>query len=97
MPLFSTRKPRKFNRISIYTDERREKLDKLVREVKREQGELPPDEKHDFDYTGKFSKFTPHAQKASTRGFRITLPIAIIAILLLLFVWHYIITGKLTF
>ena len=33
MGLFNTRKPRGFRRVSIYTDERKEKLDKLVNQV----------------------------------------------------------------
>lgn len=64
MGMFKTREPRRFRRVSIYTDERKEKLDKLVEEVKREQGELPP---APVDYTrdrfkGKFSQFTPRTQ-----------------------------------
>ena len=45
MGLFSTRQPRKFRRVSIYTDETRDKLQKLVDDVKREQGMLPQEEK----------------------------------------------------
>ena len=39
MGLFNTRKPRGYRRVSIYTDDRKEKLEKLVNQVKREQGE----------------------------------------------------------
>ena len=45
MGMFQTRQPRKFRRVSIYTDERRDKLDRLVRDVRREMGELPSDER----------------------------------------------------
>lgn len=47
MKLFSTRKPRSYRRVSIYTDESRERLQKLVDDVKREQGEAPA---HDEPY-----------------------------------------------
>ena len=40
MGMFKTREPRKFRRVSIYTDERREKLDKLVNDYNR--GRLYP-------------------------------------------------------
>ena len=45
MGMFNTRKPRKFRSVHIYTDESREKLEKLVRDVKREQGILEEDAK----------------------------------------------------
>ncbi len=98
MALFRTRKPRKYNRISIYTNERKDKLDRLVREVKREMGELPPEEEvNSFDYKGKFAKFTPRAQRAGERGNKLTLPVVILVVFLLILAWRYILTGKIIF
>ncbi len=95
MALFKTRQPRKFNRVSIYTNERKDKLDKLVNDVKREMGELPPEETtNTYDYTGKFSQFTPRAHKAKESGRKITWPVVLILVLLLLLAWHYILAGK---
>ena len=87
MGLFKTREPRRFRRVSIYTDERKDKLDKLVKDYKREIGELPTAEE---DYTkdrfkGKFSQFTPRTQRF-TEGGRglIKWPVALFAIILLI-------------
>lgn len=95
MGLFQTREPRKYRRISMYTSERQDKLDKLVREVKREMGELPPTEIEPDHFKGKFSKFTPRAQRASQRSFRLTWPLALLIILVLLIIANYILSGRL--
>ena len=63
MGLFNTRKPRGYRRVSIYTDDRKEKLEKLVNQVKREQGEQT-DEKYDpTKFKGTFINYTPNAKK----------------------------------
>lgn len=95
--MFQTRKPRKFRRVSIYTDERRDKLEKLVHEVRRETGEEPvsletisPDH-----FKGKFAKFIPRTQRNIDNGrSRLTWPIAIVAIIVLILLWHYLLTGN---
>lgn len=97
MGMFNAREPRKFRRISIYTDERKEKLEKLVNEVKREQGELPPiseDYTHDR-FRGKFSQFTPRTQSFSEGGWgrNFKWPVVLIAIILLLMLWKFLLTG----
>lgn len=97
MGMFSTREPRKFRRVSIYTDEHKEKLDKLVREVKQEQGAEPVTEESigPDRFKGKFSQFTPRTQKYAEDGrSKLTWPIALIAIIILIFVWHYLLTGN---
>ena len=95
MGMFQTREPRKYNRVSIYTSERKDKLDKLVRDVKREMGELPAEDIEPDKFKGKFSQFTPRARRASERGSRLTWPLALILIMLLVLVWRYILMGKL--
>lgn len=97
MGMFKAREPRKFRRISIYTDERKEKLDKLVNEVKREQGELPPVPE---DYTqdrfrGKFSQFTPRTQNYAEGGWgsNFKWPVVLVVIILLLMLWKFLLTG----
>ncbi len=94
MGMFKTREPRRFNRVSIYTSERQDKLDKLVRDVKREMGELPAEDIEPDRFKGKFAQFTPHAQGASDGRRRLTWPLAMIIIILLLLVWHYLLTGR---
>ncbi len=97
MGMFKTRQPRRFNRVSIYTSERQDKLDKIIRDVKRENGELPKDEIDPEAFKGKFSQFTPHAQRASQSRYRLTLPVVLVVLVLLLFAWRYIMTGKILF
>ncbi len=100
MGMFKTREPRKFRRVSIYTDERREKLDKLVNDYKREINELPPTEE---DYTqnrfkGKFSQFTPRTQRFSEGGRgMIKWPIALVVIILLIWFMRWLLIGEIRF
>ncbi|MCF0198338.1 MAG: hypothetical protein HUK02_03310 [Bacteroidaceae bacterium] len=96
MGLFQTREPRQYRKVSIYTSERKDKLDKLVRDIKRQQGELPADDVDPDKFKGKFSQFTPHAQRASG-GPRLTWPLVLILVVVLIFVWHYLLTGKVSF
>lgn len=93
MGMFQTRKPRKYRPISMYTDERKDKLDKLVRDVKCEMGELPSGDIEPDHFKGKFSQFTPRARRASERAHRLTWPLALILILVLLIIWRYILMG----
>lgn len=97
MSLFKTREPRRYRKISIYTSERQDKLEKLVRDVKRERGELPADDIDPDKFKGKFLKFTPHAQRASESEHRLTWPLALMLVIVLIFIWHYLLTGKVSF
>ena len=96
MGLFSTRQPRKFRRVSIYTDERKEKLQKLVEQVKCEKTETASEGKaYDADkFRGTFINFTPRAQRYKENGARIGWPLAIILIFILLIIWRFIMTGR---
>ncbi|MBO7069355.1 MAG: hypothetical protein J6W43_11210 [Prevotella sp.] len=96
MGLFSTRQPRKFRRVSIYTDERKEKLQKLVEQVEREKGEaLHTDEAYNTEkFKGTFINFTPRAQRYKEKGARVGWPLAVILIFILLFIWNFIMTGN---
>ena len=96
MGMFSTRQPRKFRRVSIYTDERKEKLQKLVEQTMRAKGEsVPEDNTYRTDkFKGTFINFTPRAQRYNEKGARIGWPLAIILIFILLFFWYFIMTGR---
>ena len=96
MGLFSARQPRKFRRVSIYTDERKEKLQKLVEQVEREKsGDQPAKEAFNVDkFKGTFINFTPRAQRYKEHGARIGWPLAILLIFVLLIIWRFIMTGK---
>ena len=95
MKLFNTRKPRSFRRVSIYTDESRDRLQKLVDEVKREQGETPASEApYDPDkFRGTFINYTPRAQRHKENGSKFGLPLGIAIIFALLVIWRFLLTG----
>lgn len=95
MGLFNTRKPRRFRRVSIYTDESQDRLKKLVDEVKREQGETPTSEEpYDPDkFRGTFINYTPRAQKHKENESKFGWPIAIALIFALLIIWRFLLTG----
>lgn len=100
MGLFKTREPRRFRRVSIYTDERKEKLEKLVNDYKRETGEFPLTQE---DYTqnrfrGKFSEYTPRAKRYAEGGRGlIKWPVALVVIILLFMLLRWIMTGDIHF
>ncbi len=97
MGMFNTRKPRGFRRVSIYTDDRKEKLEKLVNEVKRQQGEETNEAYDPTKFKGTFINYTPNAKKHQEKARKLTWPIALILIILLLDVWHYLLTGEIRF
>lgn len=97
MGMFSTREPRKYRRVSIYSDERKEKLDKLVSDVKREMGELPPKDPTKIpSYKGRFAEFTPRASADGMRR-KVKWPVLVIIIVLLFLAWRFIMVGAFRF
>lgn len=98
--MFKTREPRRFRRISVYTDDRKDKLEKLVNDYKRETGELTPAEE---DYTqdrfkGKFAQYTPRAQRFAEGGRgMIKWPVALVVIILLFWLMRWLLTGEVHF
>lgn len=93
--MFKARKPRRFNHQYIYVDERKEKLQKMEDDAKRELGILPPKEFNPEDIRGKFAENTTHLKKRLERG---KSPVSYgklaIAIIILLFFLHYLVTGE---
>ncbi len=95
MGMFYNRKPRRFRPVHIYTDESREKLERLVNDVKREQGKLEPGSKP-YDpakFKGKFGQYTPRAQRHRESEHRFGWPLAIVLLLALMLVWRFLLTG----
>lgn len=95
MSLFKARQPRKYRPRVIFYDERKEKLRKLVNEVKRQQGEVVDEPYDPTKFKGTFSKFTPRAQKAKQRSRKLAWPVALMAIIVLIVIMRYLWTGKL--
>jgi len=98
MSLFSTRSPRRFRGVHIYTSERKEKLDRLVAEAKREEqiakGEKPEYMPDIESYRGKFAQ---NLRKADPDRRRLHPGVAIAIIVVLLILWHYLMTGSFRF
>ena len=98
MSLFSTREPRRFRGVHMYTSERQDKLDRLVADAKREEqmerGETPEYKPDIESYRGKFAQ---NLKKADPNRRRLHPGIAIAIIVVLLILWHYLLTGSFRF
>ncbi len=102
MSLFSTREPRRFRGVHIYTSERQDKLNRLVADAKREE-QLQRGEKVDYkpdleSYRGKFAQNMKHLSRYQDPERRRLHPGLAIAIIIVLFIlWHYLLTGNFRF
>lgn len=94
MGMFTMRKPRGFHHSYIYVDERKEKLEKMKENAKRELGMLPPKEFNPEDIRGKFVEATTHLKRRKESEKR---PLHFIVILffigLLAYLWYAISNG----
>ena len=97
MGLWSMRKPRSYHHEYIYVDERKEKLQKIEENAKRDLGMIPPKEFYPEDIRGKFIEGTTHLKRRKASGRK---PLAfgtiLILLIVLLYLWHYIVTGDIT-
>lgn len=98
MGIFNTRKPRGFHHEYIYVDERKEKLNKMEEQAKRDLGLLPEKEFSPEDIRGKFVEGTTHLRRRKASGRRsASLGMMLVFILVLIYIWHYLQTGSWTF
>ncbi|MBP6062394.1 MAG: hypothetical protein KA476_01160 [Bacteroides sp.] len=98
MGMFGIRKPRGFNHQYIYVDERKEKLTKMEEDAKRDLGMLPEKEFSPEDIKGKFVEATTHLKRRKQSGRKpIHVGIVVIIIALLIYLWHYLMTGSWSF
>ena len=98
MGMFGIRKPRGFNHQYIYVDERKEKLTKMEEDAKRDLGMLPEKEFSPDDIKGKFVEATTHLKRRKQSGRKpIHVGLIIIIIALLIYLWHYLMTGSWSF
>mgnify|MGYP003482027174 FL=1 len=98
MGMFGIRKPRGFNHQYIYVDERKEKLTKMEEDAKRDLGMLPEKEFSPEDIKGKFVEATAHLKRRKQSGRKpIHVGLIIIIIALLIYLWHYLLTGSWSF
>ena len=95
MGMFTMRKPRGFHHSYIYVDERKEKLDKMKENAKRELGRLT--EKKEFnpeDIRGKFIEGTTHLKRRKESGKRpLHFIVILFFIMLLAYLWYAISNG----
>lgn len=94
MGMFTMRKPRGFHHEYIYVNERKERLDKMTENAKRELGMLPPKEFSPEDIRGKFVEGTTHLRRRKESGRKPLHVGAILAIIAVLFwFWYAIANG----
>lgn len=98
MGMFSVRKPRGFHHNYIYYDPRKEKLKEIDERAKRRLGLLPPKEFVAEDIRGKFVQATKHVKRRKESGRKpVSYGVLITAIILLLLLMRYLVTGRLGF
>jgi uncharacterized membrane protein len=90
----NSRKPRRFHHEYIYVDERKEKLQKIEEDAKRDLGLLPPKERKPEDIRGTFINGTKHLKRKKERGTSYRFQVIIVAIIALSLLLNYLMTGK---
>lgn len=95
MGMFTMRKPRGFHHSYIYVDERKEKLDKMKENAKRELGMLTEKKKFNpEDIRGKFIEGTTHLKRRKESGKRpLHFIVILFFIMLLAYLWYAISNG----
>ena len=94
MGFFTQRKPRGFQHQWIYVDERKEKLQKIEEQAKRDLGLLPPEEVGYAErIRGSFVESTKHLKRRKGRK-TIGYGTLLILLAVMIFVLHYLVTGR---
>ena len=92
------REPRKFDHKYIYVDERKEKLDKIVENAKRDLGMLPPrKEGYSERLQGAFTAENSHVSRRKANCTRITTRVAVAALFVCAFLLYYILRDMFVF
>lgn len=98
MGMFTMRKPRAYHHEYIYVDERKEKLEKIEENAKRDLGMLPPKEFSPEDIRGKFIEGTTYLKRRKESGRKpLSYAAIFVAIAVLTYILHYLVTGEFTF
>lgn len=85
------REPRRFNHKYIFVDERKEKLDKIVENAKRDLGMLPPQEPtYEERIRGAFIGENSHLDRKRAANSRVSSRFAVAALFVCVFVLYYI-------
>ena len=99
MGMFKSEKPRAYSHQYIYVNERKEKLNKIEENAKRDLGILPPQESTAEErIRGKFVESTKHLKRRKESGRKpLTYAALLIGIAALCYVLHYLVTGEFRF
>ena len=99
MGMFKSEKPRAYSHQYIYVNERKEKLNKIEENAKRDLGILPTQESTTEErIRGKFVESTKHLKRRKESGRKpLTYAALLIGIGALCYVLHYLVTGELRF
>ena len=98
MGYFKMPSPRRFNHTYIYVDERKEKLQKIEEKANRDLGLLPPEEgSYEERIRGAFVDETTHLKRRKENGTRLSTKTIILALMVAIFLLHYLLTGRWTF
>ena len=99
MGMFKSEKPRAYSHQYIYVNERKEKLNKIEENAKRDLGLLPPEESTAEErIRGKFVESTKHLKRRKeSKRKPLTYAALLIGIGALCYVLHYLVTGELRF
>lgn len=97
MGMFTMKKPRAYHHEYIYVDERKEKLQKMEESAKRDLGMLPPKEFSPEGIRGKFVEGTTYLKRRKESGRKpLSYATIFVAIAILLYILHYLVTGEFT-
>lgn len=93
MGLFANQKPRGFYHPYIYADPRRERLDRMKEEARRELGLSQEKPVSPEDVRGKFVEATRHLRRRRERGARPWhVAVYLFFIVLLMFLWGWLLS-----
>lgn len=89
MGYFKQREPRRFDHKYIFVDERRDKLNKIVENAKRELGMLPPSEESYRDrLKGAFTGSDSHLARRNEGGQRLSSRALVVAFFICAFILY---------
>ena len=90
MGFFKSKEPRRFNHKYIYVDERKEKVNRIIDNAKRELGMLPPEEvSYSERIRGAFTSTDSHLARRKENGERISSRTAVCALFVCAMILYY--------
>lgn len=98
MGFFKMREPRRFDHKYIFVDERKEKLDRIVENAKRDLGMLPHEEGSYRDrLSGAFTNDNSHLARRNEYGERISSRVAVGALFVCVLIMYFLLKDVFVF